>query len=230
MLLPLFLLRIAEWIGSSKPYVFIIDYKDYWSFGIICAVSLLAVTVSLFATSLAKTTLRAILMSIGTIILAWAFVGILLMLLDFFQMEGFDSRIVHSYDDGINVNLMGSLMLIMFLLGTGSLKYCLAGVAAASIVSSILWLGYTNYRRLENRLGAFPQIALVGLGLVILSAFPFTVFAFRQIDARAQTTGLSGRALAAYLTKDDPDRVVEAINEAMDDPGAGATRNRPAFR
>jgi hypothetical protein len=209
MVLPLSMLAASEWICETKPYVLNIDFHDYSSYMPVLAASMMGVTVSLFASSLAKTTLRAILIGIGTIMLATTIAGTMLASNEYYHF--FDS------DSGMGRDAL----IIAISLGAGSFKYWLAGILAAAIVGSILRLGYGNYRRLENRLGAATQIALVGFGLILLAALPVAIIVFPQIDARIQETGLSGRALAAFLAQDDPQRVIAAIGEAMDDPVRG---------
>jgi len=195
ILTPTALVLVSEWLCPASLDRAFIRGPAFGYLGF-CSISLLLTTVCLVASSLSQTSIRAILLSLGTIALAGVTIGVM-----------------RAYN--VDEYLFESTILM---LSVWSLKYwALDGLAAAAVLL-MLGLSYANYRRVETELRPAIQTVLVGLALVFLVITPSIYTAFQINDREAKSSSLSGRALLAHLRHEDPQRVVAELGVQLNNP------------
>lgn len=161
--------------------------------------SLLLSTVAMFASSLARTSMRAVVLTMVTTI------GI-----------GFVCGI--SNWNRINENLLNEAY--TFSASIGLHYFWFGALCAALMLLLILALNYLNYRRLESPIRPSIQIAIVSVAAAILIGFPFFVALSLQLDSHRLETGLSPRAYLAFQNNENPELVLNEVSAALDRPGA----------
>lgn len=164
-------------------------------YGMLGAMSLLLATVCLFSSSVASTSLRAILLCLGTIGLAGAMAALA----------------------GLMWNAESVFGTVLPILAGGKAKYAALYVLAVLGYAFLLFLSYLNYRRLETALRPWIQVGLASLTLWALCATPYLYVACQRVDAISRDTGLTGYDLRAYM-RDDEVRLIAVLDRNLDDP------------
>lgn len=165
----------------------------------IMGASLLLSTVAMFASSLARTSMRAVVLTMATTI----GVGIVCGVSNWsrFNEELFNGAYTFSASIGIHY--------VWF-----------AAAIAVLMLGLILALNYLNYRRLESPLRPAIQIVIVSVAAAILIGVPFFVVLSMQLDSQRLETCLSPRAYLAYHNNENPELVLKEVSAALDRPGA----------
>lgn len=218
ILIPTALVLVSDWLCPASFEKTGVSMGELHYPGL-CGISLLLTTVCLFASSLSHTGLRAILLSLGTMVLTGLTIDIL--------------RTYNVVEDLFGLAILKFHLLPILMLSIWSMKlhhFALFGVGAA-VMLLMLGLGYANYRRLETRLRPAIQIVLVSLALVFLVIFtPAMLVQFGNIEKISKDTSLSGRTLLAHMRHKDPQRVVAELGLHLDNPASApaaiATLNR----
>ncbi len=164
-------------------------------YGMLGAMSLLLATVCLFSSSVASTSLRAILLCLGTIGLAGAMAALA----------------------GLMWNAESFFGTVLPFLAPGKAKFAALDVLAVMGYGFLLFLSYLNYRRLESALRPWLQVGLASLTLWALCGIPYLYVACQRVDSISSSTGLTGYDLRAYMWHDDV-RLIAVLDRNLDDP------------
>jgi ABC-type transport system involved in multi-copper enzyme maturation permease subunit len=159
--------------------------------------SLLLCTLAMFASSLARTSMRALVLTMETLILTGVLCG--MSNLNNYGNELFDNMYSLSATLGLGCTWFGV-------------------ICGAFMLAIIHWLNYLNYRRLEAPLRAGLQLVIVSAAATILIGVPFFVVKAWDLEAQRLETGLSPRAFLAYRNNDHPELVLKEISAALDRP------------
>ncbi len=159
--------------------------------------SLLLCTLAMFASSLARTSMRALVLTMETLILTGVLCG----------MSNWNNYGNELFDNVYSLSAT---------LGLGCTWF---GVICGVLMLAIIhWLNYLNYRRLEAPLRAGFQLVIVSAAATILIGVPFFVAKAWDIERQRQQIGLSPRAYQAYQTGEEPELVLKEISAAVDQP------------
>jgi ABC-type transport system involved in multi-copper enzyme maturation permease subunit len=157
--------------------------------------SLLLCTLAMVASSLARTSMRALVLTMEMTILTGVLVAIGSDLKDTLADQSFSL----SVSLGLHYVLFAALCLVLLL-------------------SVIFGFNYLNYRRLEPPLGTAIQVVIVSVVAAFIIGIPFLIAKAMEFESQRQRTGLSLRAYTAWRAGDQPELVLKEINAALDQP------------
>jgi hypothetical protein len=163
----------------------------------ISGASLLMSTVAMFASSLARTSMRAVVLTMVTII----GIGVVCMMSNWhnFNEELFNQAYIGFASVGVHYVWFAAMIAVLML-------------------GLILWMNYLNYRRLEPPIRPTIQIVIVSVAAAILIGIPFFVSLSMQFDSQRMEMGLSPRAYLAYRHNENPELVLKEVSAALDRP------------
>jgi hypothetical protein len=151
----------------------------------------------MFASSLARTSMRALVLTMATLILT-----------------GFAITLAHWND--LKDTLLDQAFIVSAALGSHHFSF--AALCLLLLLGVILGFSYLNYRRLEPPFDARFQIVIVSVVAGLIIGIPFFVAKAMDLEAQRLETGLSPRAYLAYRNNENPELVLKEVSAALDRP------------